>query len=114
MVRWEVEYTDEFEGWWNDLSEDEQDKIAIAVLTLQDRGPNLGFPETSGVAQSRHPRMRELRVQIHGNPFRVLYAFDPRRVGILLIGGGKTGNDLRPGGRSLVRRTSDRDSQGEH
>jgi hypothetical protein len=36
--------------------------------------------------------MRELRVQIHGNPFRVLYAFDPRRVGILLIGGDK-GND---------------------
>ena|ERR1700677_3407500 len=86
------EYTDDFEGWWNEVSEDEQDKVAIAVLTLQDRGPNLGFPETSGVAQSRHPRMRELRVQIHGNPFRVLYAFDPRRVGILLIGGDK-GND---------------------
>jgi hypothetical protein len=41
------EYTDDFEGWWNELSEDEQDKVAIAVLTLQDRGPNLGFPETS-------------------------------------------------------------------
>ena len=26
-------------------------------------------------------------------PYRVLYAFDPRRTAILLIGGNKTGND---------------------
>ena len=37
--------------------------------------------------------MRELRIQHHGNPYRVLYAFDPLRVAILLIGGGKTGNE---------------------
>ena len=43
---------------------------------------------------SRHGQMRELRVQHHGRPYRVLYAFDPRRVGILLLGGDKTG-DIR-------------------
>jgi hypothetical protein len=37
--------------------------------------------------------MRELRVQHAGRPYRVLYAFDPRRAAILLIGGDKTGND---------------------
>jgi hypothetical protein len=37
--------------------------------------------------------MRELRVQHQGRPYRVLYAFDPRRTAILLIGGDKTGND---------------------
>jgi hypothetical protein len=37
--------------------------------------------------------MRELRVQHQGRPYRVLYAFDPRRAAILLIGGDKTGND---------------------
>ena len=37
--------------------------------------------------------MRELRTQHDGRPFRTLYAFDPRRVAILLIGGDKTGND---------------------
>ena len=37
--------------------------------------------------------MRELRVQHKGQPYRVLYAFDPRRSAILLIGGNKTGND---------------------
>lgn len=35
--------------------------------------------------------MRELRVQHEGRPYRVLYAFDPRRAAILLIGGDKTG-----------------------
>jgi len=37
--------------------------------------------------------MRELRVQHQGEPYRVLYAFDPRRTAILLIGGNKTGDD---------------------
>jgi hypothetical protein len=36
--------------------------------------------------------MKELRCQHEGRPYRVLYAFDPRRIGILLIGGDKTGN----------------------
>lgn len=37
--------------------------------------------------------MRELRIQHKGEPYRVLYAFDPRRIAILLIGGNKGGDD---------------------
>ena len=37
--------------------------------------------------------MRELRIQHAGRPYRTLYAFDPRRMAILLIGGDKTGNN---------------------
>jgi hypothetical protein len=37
--------------------------------------------------------MRELRIQHAGRPYRVLYAFDPRRAAILLLGGDKTGNN---------------------
>jgi hypothetical protein len=37
--------------------------------------------------------MRELRVQHQGRPIRVLYAFDPRRTAILLLGGDKTGDN---------------------
>ena len=37
--------------------------------------------------------MRELRAQAGGDPLRMLYAFDPRRAAILLLGGDKTGND---------------------
>lgn len=37
--------------------------------------------------------MRELRIQSKGRPLRALYAFDPLRAAILLIGGDKQGND---------------------
>jgi hypothetical protein len=37
--------------------------------------------------------MKELIIQHDGRPYRVLYAFDPRRCAILLLGGDKTGND---------------------
>jgi len=53
----------------------------------------LGYPFSSGIQESKHSHMRELRVQHAGRPYRVLYAFDPRRVAILLIGGDKTGDD---------------------
>ena len=37
--------------------------------------------------------MRELRIQHGGDPYRVLYAFDPLRSALLLIGGNKTGDN---------------------
>ncbi len=37
--------------------------------------------------------MRELRIQHGGDPYRVFYAFDPRRAAVLLIGGCKVGDD---------------------
>ena len=36
--------------------------------------------------------MRELRIQHQGRPLRVLYAFDPIRNAVLLLGGEKTGD----------------------
>jgi len=91
-MKWDVEYTDEFGEWWRGLSEDEQVSLDASVRLLEDRGPNLGFPHSSGVNGSKHGHMRELRTQHDGRPFRTLYAFDPRRLAILLIGGDKTGD----------------------
>ena len=51
----------------------------------------VGF--TDEVGSSRYPQMRELRTQSAGRPLRTLYAFDPLRSAILLIGGEKTGDD---------------------
>lgn len=90
---YEVEYTDEFDGWWSGLTEAEQDSVDYGVRLLEERGPRLPFPFSSGVTRSRHAHMRELRVQHEGRPYRVLYAFDPRRNAILLLGGDKTGDD---------------------
>ena len=54
---------------------------------------DLKHPDSSKVKSSRHSHMRELRIQHAGRPYRVLYAFDPRRKAILLIGDEKTGDD---------------------
>lgn len=92
-MAWDVEYTDAFEAWWNRLSEGEQVSVAASVGLLEERGPQLPFPHSSNINGSRHSLMRELRTQHEGRPYRTLYAFDPRRTAILLIGGDKTGND---------------------
>jgi len=90
---WEVEYTSEFEVWWESLNEAEQNTVAYSVRLLQSEGPSLKFPHSSDVRQSKHRNMRELRSQYAGKPYRTFYAFDPRRIAILLIGGDKTGDD---------------------
>ncbi len=91
-MAWEVEFTDEFGEWWDGLSVDEQDSIDSSVHMLEEAGPALTRPYADTVRDSLFPNMRELRVQHEGRPYRVLYAFDPRRTGALLIGGDKTGN----------------------
>ena len=91
-MAWPVEYTNEFGEWWDTLTEAERISIDAHVRNLEQRGPNLPFPYSSGITGSRHARMRELRVQSGGKPLRIFYAFDPRRMAILLIGGDKTGD----------------------
>lgn len=88
----EVEYTDEFEQWWDGLSEDAQVSVAAYVALLEEHGVSLGFPYSSDIKNASHAQMRELRPVHKGKPLRVLYAFDPRRMAILLVGGDKTGN----------------------
>ena len=92
-MAWDVEVTDEFKTWWNGLTESERISVERAVLLLEERGPHLPFPYSSGVKSSRHSAMRELRVQHQGRPYRALYIFDPRREALLLLGGDKTGDD---------------------
>ncbi len=92
-MEWVVEVTDEFTTWWNGLDEAEQVSLAASVGLLEQFGTALRYPYSSSIKTSRHGHMRELRVQHHGQPYRVLYAFDPRRVAILLVGGSKVGDD---------------------
>lgn len=92
-MSWEVEYTDEFGEWWETLSVEEQIDIDAVVQLLEAKGPILPYPYSSDVKGSRYGQMRELRIQHKGQPYRILYAFDPRRIAILLIGGKKTGDE---------------------
>jgi hypothetical protein len=92
-MAWEIEYTDEFGNWWDEISDQEQNDVVAVVNLLAEKGANLVFPYSSGIVGARHSQMRELRVQSGGKPLRIFYAFDPRRTAILLIGGNKTGDN---------------------
>lgn len=89
---WAVEFTDEFERWWATLTPAQQASVAASVELLRVLGPELPRPHADTVRGSRHANMKELRTQCRGRPLRTLFAFDPRRCAILLVGGDKTGN----------------------
>jgi hypothetical protein len=93
FMSWNVEYTDLFGEWWAGLSESEQESVAASVRLLEEYGPELRHPYSSHIKGSPLGQLRELRIQHGGQPWRVLYAFDPTRTAILLLGGNKTGND---------------------
>lgn len=63
-TEWLVEYTDDFEGWWESLTEAEQEDVAAKVILLQRLGPALPRPYADAVRFSRHPNMKELRIHV--------------------------------------------------
>lgn len=86
----EIEGTDQFEAFYGDLSADEQARVDKVVGYLDEFGYNLGRPHADTVDGSRHANMKELRPS--GSTVRIFFAFDPRRMAILLIGGDKSGD----------------------
>jgi hypothetical protein len=88
-MSWDIEYTDQFEVWWESLSEDEQEELEVAIRSLESLGPRLHRPFADLILTSRHHNMKELRQ----STLRVLFALDPRQSAILLIGGDKSPND---------------------
>ena len=91
-MTWKVEITDDFINWWNTLDDGSRVDVDASITLLEELGPHLGFPHCSGINAVRFSHMRELRVQSKGRPIRILYAFDPRRIALLLLGGDKAGN----------------------
>ena len=91
-MAWDVEVSDEFAEWYRALEEDESVSVDSAVDMLVEYGPGLGRPYADTLKGSHYPNMKELRVQHRGRPYRILYAFDPRRSAYLILGGDKSGN----------------------
>jgi len=88
-----VNITDELEEWILGLTDVEKTDVLASIKLLKVLGHHLGYPHSSKINGSKYSHMRELRIQHKGKPYRVLYAFDPFREAILLIGGSKVGDD---------------------
>jgi len=93
MVKWSVVATEDCATWIDELSEDDQAAIDARTQLLAERGPALGRPVVDTIEGSRHPNMKELRVTSgRQSAIRILFAFDPERRAVLLVGGDKAGN----------------------
>jgi hypothetical protein len=91
-MEWDVQFDPEFAEWLAALDEDLRREIVALAVLLRQRGPHLGRPYVDTLEDSEFSNMKELRVQFRGDPWRVLFAFDPNRTAILLVGGNKRGD----------------------
>ena len=87
-----VNASEEFENWFNEQEEAVQNSITAMVNLLAEHGPNLRRPYADTLKGSKISNLKELRVQHKGDPYRILFAFDPKREALLLVGGDKTGD----------------------
>jgi len=92
-MEWAIEFDEDFSIWFEALELKLQEEILATLKVLATLGPALARPRVDSLKNSRHPNMKELRVQYKGSPWRILFAFDPERKAILLVGGDKTGDD---------------------
>ncbi len=91
---WNVVTVEEFDNWFLPLTEEEQIDVLSYIKLLQVYGPNLGRPYADSLEGTQHVKnLKELRVQHKGRPYRVFFAFDPKRQAVLLCGGDKTGDN---------------------
>lgn len=89
-MAWDVFFSAQAEEWVLGLDQDDYEAIMAAIELLEERGPSLGRPAVDRVVASRHHNMKELRS--FGGFLRALFAFDPKRRAIVLLGGDKTGD----------------------
>lgn len=90
-----IETTDEFDEWFYNQTEAVQDKIFAGMMLLKEYGHHLSRPYADTLYGSKFSNMKELRIQVGGDPYRAFYVFDPTRQAIILCAGNKAGNDKR-------------------
>lgn len=83
----EIEATDDAEAFLMGLDERTFKRVAAAIDQLAAKGPALGRPLVDQIKGRRHHNLKELRV----GTVRIIFAFDPERTGLLLVGGDKAG-----------------------
>jgi hypothetical protein len=85
-MEWDVQLDEDFAAWLDGLPDELRTEILAHAALLGARGPHLGRPYVDTLKGSAYTNMKELRVQFRGDPWRILFAFDPGRSAILLVG----------------------------
>ncbi len=90
-MTWSIEFVDEFASEVKAMSRKVRTELLAHARLLEERGPLLGRPHADTLNGSAHANMKELRFNADGGVWRVAFAFDPKRKGILLVAGDKSG-----------------------
>jgi hypothetical protein len=107
-MAWVVRFHDEFEAEFSALDLDVQNALLAHAKVLGTVGPTLGRPVVDTLAGSKHANMKELRFQAADGVWRVAFAFDPAREGILLVAGDKAGVAQSRFYKSLIEKADGR------
>ena len=95
-MSWAVKVTEEYATWFTALIKEDPPsavQVAQAVAALREEGPALGRPLVDRLKGSRIHHLKELRPGSRGrSEIRIIFAFDPARSALLLLGGDKAGN----------------------
>ena len=107
-MEWHVVFHEAFEGEFTDLPEPVQDELLAHAALLATFGPHLKRPRADTLKGSRHANMKELRFDAEDGVWRVAFAFDPDRKGILLVAGDKSGQSEKRFYRQLIAKADER------
>lgn len=101
-MAWKVELHDDFVPEYHRLHREVQDELLAHIQVLEQFGPHLARPLVDTLKGSRHANMKELRFTAAGGVWRFAFAFDPRRMAIVLCGGDKSGTSQNRFYRQLI------------
>ena len=107
-MAWEVEFDEAFAAEFDELPETVRDELLAHALLLENSGPHLKRPHADTLNGSKHANMKELRFGADDGVWRVAYAFDPRRAGILLVAGDKSGGSGKRFYKRLIKTADER------
>ncbi len=81
--------TKECKEWFDPLLPQDKRKVNAVIDRLKEKGPRLGRPHADTLKSSKISNLKELITSTNTAEYRILYAFDPKRTAVLLVGGSK-------------------------
>ena len=109
-MEWKIGFHDAFDV--SELPEAVRIEVVASARLLAEIGPEFGRPKVDTLKGSKFANMKELRFNAANQVWRVAFAFDPERTGVLLAAGEKSGHSEKMFYRRLIAKADRR--FGEH
>ena len=108
---WTVVFSAEFDAEFEALPTEVQDEFFAQAKWIEEFGPKAGRPRVDTLKGSRYANMKELIFAADDGVWRVAFAFDPRRMAIVLVAGDKSGVSQKKFYQRLIDKADERYGQ---